>query len=129
MDVSPGHRHDSVWFESAMNRVSIPGHRGAPLRRPRRLGGDKAYSYPRIRGWLRSRGIGIVIPTRTNQRRVQEFDRKAYRDRNVVERCVGWLKESRRVGTRYEKLARNFLAMVRVAIIRRLLRVLRRDLG
>jgi transposase len=84
-------------------------------------------SYRRIRGWLRSRGIGIVIPTRTNQRRVQAFDREAYRDRNVVERCVGWLKEARRVGTRYEKLARNFLAMVRIAIIRRLLRVIHQE--
>jgi transposase len=41
----------------------------------------------------------------------------------VVERCVGWLKESRRLATRYDKLARNFLAMVFVAMIRRLIRL------
>lgn len=65
-----------------------------------------------------------MIPTRSNQTRCRTFDRVAYRDRNVVERCVGWLKEARRVGTRYEKLARNFLAMVQLAMIRRLLRAL-----
>jgi transposase len=37
---------------------------------------------------------------------------------------VGWLKEARRLATRYEKLARNFLAMVRLAMMRRVLRVL-----
>jgi transposase len=40
----------------------------------------------------------------------------------VVERCIGWLKEARRLATRYEKLARNFLAMVYLAMIRRVLR-------
>ena len=36
----------------------------------------------------------------------------AYRGRNVVERCVGRLKEMRRIGTRYEKLASSYLAML-----------------
>ena len=41
-----------------------------------------------------------------------------------MERCVGWLKENRRVGTRFEKLAIHFLGMVHLAIIRRYLRLL-----
>jgi len=36
---------------------------------------------------------------------------------------VGWLKECRRIGTRFEKLAVNFLAMVKVSIIQRILRI------
>ncbi len=51
------------------------------------------------------------------------FDRRAYRKRNVVERVVGWLKECRRVATRYEKLALNYLAMVKLAMIHRCLRI------
>jgi transposase len=46
------------------------------------------------------------------------FDRAAYRRRNVIERCVGWLKENRRLATRYEKLAVSYLAVAHVAMIR-----------
>jgi transposase len=73
---------------------------------------------------LRLRGIGAVIPTRLDQRANGAFDRRAYRRRNIVERVVGWLKENRRPATRYEKLAVNFLAMVKLAMIQRCLRVL-----
>jgi transposase len=52
------------------------------------------------------------------------FDRDRYRERNIIERVVGWLKESRRLATRYEKLAVNFLAMVKLAMRQRCLRVL-----
>jgi transposase len=63
-----------------------------------------------------------VIPTKSNEKRRPGFDREVYRGRNVVERCVSWFKEARRVATRFEKLARNFLAMVKLAMIDRLLR-------
>lgn len=124
VEISPGQRHESRLFEPTMDGIRIPRCGGVARRRPKRLGADKGYSYPRIRRWLRRHKIGAVIPTRSNQTRCRTFDRVAYRDRNVVERCVGWLKEARRVGTRYEKLARNFLAMVQLAMIRRLLRAL-----
>ena len=114
--LSPGQRHESVWFECTMDSVRIPRRRGRPRRRPHRLGADKGYSFPRIRRWLRQRGIGAVIPTRTNQRS-RRFDRVAYRERNVVERCVCVLKEARRVATRYEKLARHYLGMLTLAMI------------
>jgi len=109
-----------------MNAVRIRQPLGPPRRRPKRVVGDKGYSYPRIRRWLREHGIGAVIPRRSNQPRRgnESFDRDAYRRRNVVERCVNWLKESRRIGTRYEKLAINFLAMIKLTIIRRYFRLL-----
>ena len=53
-----------------------------------------------------------------------ELDKDAYRRRSVIECCIGWLKECRRIGTRFEKLALNFLAMIKLAIIRRYLRIL-----
>jgi transposase len=64
------------------------------------------------------RGTKPVIPTRNDQQADPKFDRQTYRCRNVVERCVGWLRESRRLGTRHEKLALSFTAMAKWAIAR-----------
>jgi transposase len=70
------------------------------------------------------RRIQAVIPTRSDQPPDQNFDRETYRRRNVVERCVGWMKENRRLGTRPEKLAITFTAMAKWAIVRRYFPVL-----
>ena len=99
-----------------MDTVAVPQARGPARRRPRRAAGDKAYSNRRIRAWLRRRGIGIVIPTKKDQRR-RRFDKARYKGRNVVERLIAWLKERRRLATRFEKLAVNFLAMLKVGMV------------
>lgn len=104
-----------------MSRVRIG--RGT---RPAALAGDKAYSFPAIRDWLREHAIQAVIPRRSDQRpddRRHRFNRALYRRRSVVEQCVCWLKECRRLSTRFEKLAVNFLAMIHLAFIERYLRV------
>lgn len=116
--VTAGQRHESVFFERLMDTVAI-----SRRRRPDGVSGDKGYSYPRIRAWLRRRGIEGVIPTRSNQS-PQPFDREAYRGRNHVERCIGWLKHCRRLATRYDKLACSYLAFVKMAMIQRCLRLL-----
>lgn len=116
--VTAGQSHESKSFEALMDTVAIRRRR-----RPDAVAGDKGYSYPRIRRWLRRRGIEAVIPTRSNQPR-ERLNKKKYRGRNVVERCIGWLKGCRRVATRYEKLATHFLAMVKLAMIQRCLRLL-----
>lgn len=116
--VTAGQAHESKSFETLMDTVRI-GRR----RRPAAVAGDKGYSYPRVRRWLAERGIKAVIPTRSDQRRLK-LDRRLYRGRNVVERCIGWLKECRRVATRYEKLATHYLAMLKLAMIQRCLRLL-----
>ncbi|WP_231871424.1 IS5 family transposase [Planctomyces sp. SH-PL62] len=123
--VTAGRAHESRSLEPALEAVRIkrPG-RGRPRRRPRRLAGDKGYSYRRIRRYLRRRGIKAVIPTRKDQRRSPTFDAEAYRRRNIVERCILWMKENRRLATRFEKLAVNFLAMVKLAMIRRCFRLI-----
>lgn len=98
--------------------VKRPGSgRGRPRRRPKRLVGDKGYSSRKVRRYLRRHGIGSTIPTKRNQRPQRTFDRELYRERNRVERCINRLKQFRRVATRYEKLAVNFLAMVTIAAI------------
>jgi transposase len=113
--------------------VRVPRRRGRPRSRPRRLAGDKGYDFPEVRRRLWRRGIRPVIPRRKRPKgqkprrgRPPSFDRAAYRRRNTAERCVGRLKESRRVATRYEKLAVNYLAVVHVAMIRVYLRELTR---
>jgi transposase len=131
--VTAGQVHESRLLEAAVGAVRLrrPG-RGRPRTRPAAVAGDKGYSHPRIRRYLAARGIRAVIPRRSDQRpgdgRVR-FDREAYRRRNVVERCVGRLREYRRVGTRYEKLAASYLAVVQVACIRDWLRRLTRPLS
>ncbi|EAA4684176.1 transposase [Salmonella enterica subsp. enterica serovar Panama] len=54
----------------------------------------------------------------------RETYRNGYRNRNVVERCFGRLKEYRRIATRYDKTARNYLAMVKLGCIRQFYRTL-----
>ena len=88
---------------------------------PSALAGDKGYSSKAIRAWLAQRGIQDVIPTRSNETRRESFDRELYRQRNVVERCIGWLKENRRIATRFEKLAVHYMAMLDIAMILRFL--------
>jgi transposase len=77
-----------------------------------------------VRQQLRRRGIRAIIPTRKDQKTNRRSNKRTYRRRNIVERLVGWLKESRRLASRFEKLAVNFLAMVKLAMIQRCLRVL-----
>jgi transposase len=129
VEVTAGQRHESTQAEQVLDQVRIPNRRGRPRCRPVRLAGDKGYSYPRIRRWLRRHGVKAVIPRRKDQRpgdRRHRFDRDTYKRRAVVEQCVGWLKESRAVGTRFDKLAVNYLATVKLAMIQRYLRLLTR---
>lgn len=109
-----------------LDAVRVCRRRGAPRRRPRVLIGDKGYSYRPTRTAAWRRGIRPMLPRRKDQtRRVgrpPRFDRALYRERNRVERAIGRLKEYRRVATRYEKLAVNYLAAVDVACLHILLK-------
>lgn len=54
----------------------------------------------------------------------RRFDKPKYTQRNIIERMFGWLKGSRRIGTRYDKLAESFAAMVSLACSMRCLKQL-----
>lgn len=76
------------------------------------------YTGQPIRSYLRQRGIGAVIARRDNEsRQGTRFDRQAYRQRNRVERTFNQLKQLRRIATRYEKRADNYLAMLTITAI------------
>lgn len=122
--VSPGQDHESRYLQPVLNAVRIPQPLGRPRQRPQRVAGDKGYSFPYIRAWLSQHRILPVIPQRSNESPVrQPFDKDTYRRRNVIERCVGWMKECRRIATRFEKLAVNFLGMIKLAMMARYLRI------
>jgi transposase len=118
--VTPGHRHESKFFETVVQRVLLHRRRGQGYW-PKKLAGDKGYSYPHIRQWLKRHHIEAVIPTRKNQTPDPTFDKTTYRRRNIIERSIGWFKECRRLGTRYEKLAVNYVGFWMVAMIEKLL--------
>lgn len=88
---------------------------------PEQMAGHKSYSYPEIRQWLQEHDIEAVIPTRKDQTPLESFDEESYRQRNGIERLVGWLKERRRLATRYEKLGVSFLGFWLVGIMEILL--------
>jgi transposase len=84
-----------------------------------RLIADKGYDTNAIRALIARRGAQAAIPSTTTRRAPIPYDRDAYRARNLVERLWCRLKDWRRIATRYDKLARNFLsgALIAAAII------------
>jgi transposase len=80
-----------------------------------RLIADKAYDTNRLRTYLQQHGIEAVIPSSARRKPLIAHDRDAYRQRNLIERMFARLKDFRRIATRYDKLARNFLAGVLLA--------------
>jgi transposase len=85
--------------------MAIPLLEGLP--RPKRLIADNAMT---LRRWLKKRRIRAVIPSLATRTFPFPLDRKAHKRRNVVERMWGRLKNRRRIATRYNRLARNYLA-------------------
>jgi transposase len=81
----------------------------------KRLIADKAYDTNSLRALLADAGTRAVIPSTARRKPLIAYDRKAYRARNLIERMFARLKDFRRVATRYDKLAKNFLAGVLIA--------------
>ena len=115
--VSAVQSHELRFIGAVVDAINVPQERGRPRKRPDRVVCDKGYSYRTVKEQLRARGSGCVIPTRSNQRRQPKFDRTAYRQRNIIERLIGWLKECRHIGTRHETLAMMYHSMVTIAFI------------
>ena len=80
--------------------------------KPEAVLGDKGYDSDELVGAIEARGAAVVIPPKKNRVKPREYDKVLYKERNKVERCVGLFKQFRRVATRYEKTARNFLGLV-----------------
>lgn len=122
--LTPGQRNDGTQLSAVLDAIRVPrAGRGRPRKRPKQLIADKAYGKGVYRRMLRARGIPHTIPERSDHHRRRtgrpgrplRFDSAIYAGRNVVERCVGRLKQWRAIATRYEKRAVNYRAMVMIA--------------
>jgi len=98
--LTPGNTADCVMAEDCVSL--IPGIK--------ELLADKGYDTNAIRDFLKERGIRAVIPSKSSRNKKFRHDKQVYKKRNVVERCFGRLKDWRRIATRYDKLAQNFLS-------------------
>ena len=77
--------------------------------------GDKAYDSAELREDLHERGTKSVIPNRCNRKQPFSFNKRIYKLRWRIESAFNRLKDFRRIATRYDRLARNFLASVCLA--------------
>lgn len=121
VELSPGQTHETQRFEELWNTTEVSDADLRDLVQPDARAGDKAYYSGSILEQLQAEDVHGVIPEIGKTIAEQDgadFDRETYRRRNVVERLVGWLKESRRLFSRFEKTAVNYLAMIHVACIR-----------
>lgn len=78
----------------------------------KKLLGDKAYDSAELREWLEDRGTKAVIPNKSNRKQPFSFSKKSYKERRRIENAFCRLKDFRRIATRYDRLARNFLASI-----------------
>ena len=102
--LTPGQAHDLACAEPLIDNAE-----------PQALIADKAYDADPFVATLDHRRITPVIPPKTNRKIKRSCDFALYCERNLVERFFNQLKHFRAVATRYDKLARNFLAGVQLA--------------
>ena len=76
---------------------------------------DKSYDSNAFIAVVEAAGAQVVIPPRRTRLEPRSYDRHAYRERHLIECLFNRLKQFRRIATRYEKLARNFLSMLNLA--------------
>ena len=107
-DLSPGQAHDTT----------AAGAMLATLPPDSFLVADKAYDAEWIRDLIEHRDAVPIIPDRQRTETRHAFSKPLYRLRNRIERAFNKLKQFRRIATRYEKLAANFLAMIKIATVR-----------
>lgn len=127
--LTAGQVHDSTVLDTLLEGADtqVLDAKGTPVAWPVLLGGDKAYRANWIDEYLLKLGIQPVIPSKDSDdrsARLVEFDRETYRQRNIVERLIGWLKESRRIFSRFEKTATNFGGMIKMAFVQYYLRLI-----
>ena len=100
-----GEAHDCPVAERLIRRVKPP----------KRMLGDKAYDSAELREELDERGTRPVIPNRSNRKQPYRFSKCLYKLRWRIESAFNRLKDYRRIATRYDRLARNYLASVCLA--------------
>ena len=106
--LTPGQRHDIAGGEALL----VDLEEGSVVL------ADKAYDSDALRAQIEDQGAAPNIPDKSNRKQKHCFSKTLYKLRNKVERFFNRIKNSRRIATRYDKLAENFLAMIKLASIR-----------
>jgi len=101
--LTPGQDHDLAGAEPLLENAN-----------PDAVIGDKAYDADVLIDKLRDRGATPVIPPKANRKEMRECDFALYCERNLIERFFNKIKHFRGIATRYDKLARNYLAAVQL---------------
>lgn len=78
---------------------------------------DTAYDADHFRQAIADKGALAVIPNNPSRAKKHPLDKHLYAQRHLVECCFSKLKQFRRVATRFEKTARNYLAVITLAAI------------
>ena len=105
LSITPGNLHDVMMAADLLSAAGSVTH----------LIADKAYDTNKLRHLLTSQDIEAVIPSIARRKPLIPYNAAAYRQRNLIERMFCRLKDFRRIATRYDKLARNFLAAIMLA--------------
>ncbi len=106
--LTPGQAHDLL---GAADLLSALGEGDVLL-------GDKAYDANWLRQQIEAQGAAPNIPDKSNRKDKHCFSKTLYKERNLVERFFNKIKHFRRIATRYEKHAENYLAMIKLASFR-----------
>lgn len=128
-ELSAGQAHENTSLVDLLNGIDdeMTTGDGDVVAWPAAIAGDKGYRAEWIDKMFLEMGITPVIPSKENEdrnARLVDFDKERYRQRNIVERLIGWLKECRCVFARFEKTAVNFSGMIKMAFIQRYLKML-----
>ena len=125
--LSGGQASDISYAQTLLDEAYIPSLRGRPRKRCRWLLADKGYDAEALRRYCDRYRMQPIIPLRSMKRKPKPglprlFDRPKYRQRNIIERMFGLLKENRRIITRFDKLTKSYAAMISLACAMRCLR-------
>jgi len=106
--LSAGNIHDAAEAETALSDVPLEGTV---------VLGDKAYGSRAVRDYITQSGASYCIPPKSNNKSPWEYDEFLYKERHLAECLFQKLKQFRGIASRYNKLARRFLAGVHLACI------------
>ena len=102
--LTPGQTHDITQAASLLKGLAAE-----------QVIADKGYDGDQVLQMIHDQGGQAVIPPKRNRKVQRPYDQQLYRERNHIERLFARLKQCRRIATRYDKTARNFLAFLHLA--------------
>lgn len=100
MAISPGNTSDHKAAKQCLAAMPPAQH----------LIADKGYDSAELREWLRQRGTEPVIPPRANRKVQYHYDKRLYRERNIIERTFNRFKDFRRIATRFDRKLKTYMA-------------------